>query len=131
MSVVLTAFSGTVYWTMRHHLLGRIDQGLREELADVRYEVERANDATGLYRWLERRFARHEGFDFQITRPDGTKESIGEFGTADREIKRVKNGRVLLIPASENTAGHGTTANAKFYQRELGELLQSAPRLAP
>ena len=54
-----------------------------------------------------------------------------ELGLLDREIKRVKNGRVLLIPASENTAGHGTTGMAKFYQRELGELLQSAPRLAP
>jgi homoserine O-acetyltransferase len=54
-----------------------------------------------------------------------------ELGLLDREIKRVKNGRVLLIPASDNTAGHGTTGMAKFYQRELGELLQSAPRLAP
>ena len=54
-----------------------------------------------------------------------------ELGLLDREIKRVKNGRVLVIPASDNTAGHGTTGMAKFYQRELGELLQSAPRLAP
>jgi len=54
-----------------------------------------------------------------------------ELGLLDREIKRVKNGRVLLIPASENTTGHGTTGNARFYQRELGELLQTAPRLAP
>ncbi|MFO1306403.1 MAG: alpha/beta fold hydrolase [Burkholderiales bacterium] len=53
-----------------------------------------------------------------------------ELGVLDREIKRVKNGRVLLIPASENTAGHGTTGMAKFYARELGEVLQSAPRLA-
>lgn len=52
-----------------------------------------------------------------------------ELGLLDREIKRVKNGRVLLIPASESTAGHGTTGNAKFYARELGELLQAAPRL--
>ena len=54
-----------------------------------------------------------------------------ELGLLDREIKRVRNGRVLLIPASESTAGHGTTGMAKFYQRELGELLQTAPRLAP
>jgi homoserine O-acetyltransferase len=54
-----------------------------------------------------------------------------ELGLLDREIKRVKNGRMLLIPASENTAGHGTTAMAKLYQAELGALLQSAPRLAP
>jgi len=53
-----------------------------------------------------------------------------ELGVLDREMKRVKNGRVLLIPASENTAGHGTTGNARFYQRELAEILQSSPRLA-
>ncbi len=54
-----------------------------------------------------------------------------ELGHLDREIKRVKNGRVLLIPASENTSGHGTTGNAKFYARELGELMKAAPRLGP
>jgi len=54
-----------------------------------------------------------------------------ELGILDREIKRVKNGRVLMIPQSASTAGHGTTGMAKFYQRELAELLQSAPRLAP
>src|SRR5436309_2357017 len=35
-----------------------------------------------------------------------------ELGLLDREIKRVKNGRVLLIPATDNTAGHGTTGMA-------------------
>jgi homoserine O-acetyltransferase len=54
-----------------------------------------------------------------------------ELGVLDREIKRVKNGRVLLIPASESTAGHGTTVQAKFWKRELADLLQSAPRGAP
>ena len=53
-----------------------------------------------------------------------------ELGVLDREIKRVKNGRVLLIPASDSTAGHGTTGNAKHYQRELADVLQSAPRVA-
>lgn len=48
----------------------------------------------------------------------------------DREIKRVKNGRILLIPGSENTAGHGTTGQAKFWKKELAELLQSAPKKA-
>jgi hypothetical protein len=28
----------------------------------------------------------------------------------DREIRRVKDGRVLLIPGSDQTVGHGTTA---------------------
>ena len=49
----------------------------------------------------------------------------------DCEIKRVENGRALLIPASDSTAGHGTTGIATFYEREPGELSRSAPRLAP
>jgi homoserine O-acetyltransferase len=51
-------------------------------------------------------------------------------GLLDREIKRVKGGRVVLIPASEQTAGHGTTAQAKFWKTELAKLLESAPRKA-
>jgi len=51
-----------------------------------------------------------------------------ELGLLDREIQRVKNGRVFLIPASDQTAGHGTTGQARFWKRELAELLQSAPR---
>ena len=51
-----------------------------------------------------------------------------ETGIMDREIKRVKNGRYFLIPASDQTAGHGTTGQARFWKQQLGELLQSAPR---
>ncbi|HSB72289.1 MAG TPA: alpha/beta fold hydrolase [Candidatus Methylomirabilis sp.] len=53
-----------------------------------------------------------------------------ELGVLDREIKRVKNGRVFLIPGSEETSGHGTTGRAKFWKKELAELLQSTPRRA-
>jgi homoserine O-acetyltransferase/O-succinyltransferase len=53
-----------------------------------------------------------------------------ELGLLDREITRVKNGRALLIPGSDQTAGHGTTARAKFWQKDLAELLQNAPRRA-
>ncbi len=53
-----------------------------------------------------------------------------ELGVLDREIKRVKNGRVLLIPASDQTAGHGTTGQARFWKQELAELLRTAPRRA-
>ena len=53
-----------------------------------------------------------------------------ELGVLEREIKRVKNGRVLLIPASDQTVGHGTTSQARFWKQDLAELLQSAPRAA-
>ena len=51
-----------------------------------------------------------------------------ENGVLEREIKRVKNGKMLLIPASEFTAGHGTTGQAKFWKKELAELLQTVPK---
>ena len=53
-----------------------------------------------------------------------------ETGITEQAIKRVKNGRLYLIPASEETRGHGTTANAKYYAHELRELLQTAPNRA-
>ena len=46
----------------------------------------------------------------------------------DAAMTRVKNGRVILIPASEQTSGHLTTGNAKFYKHQLQELLANAPQ---
>ena len=51
-----------------------------------------------------------------------------ETGIMERELKRVKNGKLLLIPASEETRGHAATAFAKFYKRELAEFLASVPK---
>jgi homoserine O-acetyltransferase len=53
-----------------------------------------------------------------------------ETGLMERELKRVKDGKLYLIPASEETRGHGTTAMAKFWKKQLEELLASAPRRA-
>ena len=50
-----------------------------------------------------------------------------ELGILDREIKRVKNGRVLLIPVSDQTAGHGTAFQARFWKAEVANLLRSVP----
>jgi hypothetical protein len=41
-----------------------------------------------------------------------------------------KNGRLHLIPASDETRGHGTTGMAKFYKQQLEELLKAAPQRA-
>jgi homoserine O-acetyltransferase len=54
-----------------------------------------------------------------------------ETGLMDAALKRVKNGRLHLIPASDDTSGHGTTGRAKFYSQALRELLQTAPRRTP
>ncbi len=48
-----------------------------------------------------------------------------ELGIAEREIKRVKKGRFVLLPISEQTRGHGTHTSAAVWQRYLKELLES------
>ena len=51
-----------------------------------------------------------------------------ETGLMERELKRIPNAKLLLIPGSEETRGHGTTAMAKFWKKELEALLKSAPK---
>jgi homoserine O-acetyltransferase/O-succinyltransferase len=51
-----------------------------------------------------------------------------ETGVTEVALKRVKNGRLYLIPASTATRGHLTTGNAAFYKQQLQELLQTAPQ---
>jgi homoserine O-acetyltransferase len=53
-----------------------------------------------------------------------------ETGVTEAALKRIKNARLLLIPASEDTRGHGTTGQARFYAKELREFLQTAPKRA-
>ncbi|MBS0531037.1 MAG: alpha/beta fold hydrolase [Proteobacteria bacterium] len=51
-----------------------------------------------------------------------------ETGIMERDIKRVKNGRIYLIPASTETRGHLTTGSAKWYKQQLQDLLKTAPQ---
>lgn len=48
-----------------------------------------------------------------------------ETGVTDAALKRVKNGRLFLIPASSQTRGHLTTGNAAFWKQQVQELLQT------
>jgi homoserine O-acetyltransferase/O-succinyltransferase len=49
-----------------------------------------------------------------------------ELGIAEREIKRVKNGRFILIPISDETRGHGTHTRAVVWKQYLAELLEKS-----
>ena len=51
-----------------------------------------------------------------------------ETGVTAAAVKRIKNGRLYLIPASAETRGHLTTGNAAFYKQQLQELMQTAPQ---
>ena len=45
-------------------------------------------------------------------------------GIAEREAKRLPNGRFVLIPQTAETKGHGTHTWARFWKGELVDLLQ-------
>jgi homoserine O-acetyltransferase len=51
-----------------------------------------------------------------------------ETGVMTQAMKQVKNGRLFLILTSDETSGHLTTGNAKFYKQEVQKLLDAVPR---
>jgi homoserine O-acetyltransferase/O-succinyltransferase len=51
-----------------------------------------------------------------------------ELGIAEREIKKVQNAKFVLIPASEQTHGHGTHTWADLWKQYLAELLEKSGR---
>ena len=100
----------------------RLSQPVRGDANDHLYQWESSRDynaSSGLERIKAALLAINSADD---------ERNPPELGLLDREIKRVKNGRVLLIPASDQTAGHGTTGQARFWTQDLAELLKRAPR---
>ena len=49
-----------------------------------------------------------------------------ELGVLEREIKRVKRGKAILIPLSEQTRGHGTHTLAPVWKKHLAKLLKQS-----
>lgn len=50
-----------------------------------------------------------------------------ETGVMQAAMRRVPNGRLLLIPASAETLGHGTTGQARFWRDALARFLAELP----
>jgi homoserine O-acetyltransferase len=91
-----------------------------------------ANDT--LYQWDSSRdynpapaLARIEARVLAINSADDERNPP-ETGVLERALRNVPNAKLFLIPASEQTAGHGTTGQARHYAQALRELLESAPR---
>jgi homoserine O-acetyltransferase/O-succinyltransferase len=49
-----------------------------------------------------------------------------ELGIAEREIRKVKRGKFVLLPVSGQTYGHGTHTRAAVWQQYLKELLEES-----
>ncbi len=102
----------------------RLAQPFRGDANDVLYQWESSDDynpSPGLARIRAALVAINAADD---------ERNPPELGILEREIKRVKGGRYVLIPASGDTRGHGTTGNAALWKQHLADLLQSAPRMA-
>ena len=50
-----------------------------------------------------------------------------ETGVMARAIAHIRHAKLYLIPESKETRGHGTTGMARFYKKQLSELLRAAP----
>jgi len=100
----------------------RLAAPLRADANDHLYQwdASRDYDASGSLERIEAALLAINSTDDERNRP--------ELGVLEHSIKRVRNGRILLIPGSEDTAGHGTTGQARFWKGALADLLQSAPR---
>jgi homoserine O-acetyltransferase/O-succinyltransferase len=51
-----------------------------------------------------------------------------ELGILEREIKRVKRGKAVVVPLSKATRGHGTHTIAAVWKQYLAELLEQSQR---
>jgi homoserine O-acetyltransferase len=51
-----------------------------------------------------------------------------ELGIAEREIQRVKNGKFILLPVTDETRGHGTHSLPRIWQQHLAELLAATEK---
>jgi homoserine O-acetyltransferase/O-succinyltransferase len=94
----------------------------RLDANDAIYQLEASRDydpSTGLDRIVAPLLHINSADDF-INPP--------ELGIAEREIGRVRRGRFVLIPASEQTHGHGTHTWAALWKRELEALLKESAR---
>jgi homoserine O-acetyltransferase len=49
-----------------------------------------------------------------------------ELGVLEREIKRVPHGRMVMIPLSDQTRGHGSHTLAALWKKQLAELLKES-----
>ena len=51
-----------------------------------------------------------------------------ELGVLERQIRRVRNGKAIVLPLSDETVGHGTHTTASVWKQHLLELLRATTR---
>lgn len=93
------------------------ERAARADANDMLYQFESSTDYNpepGLEK-IKARLIAVNSADDQVNPP--------ELGIMEHEIKRVKHGRYVLIPISDQTRGHGTHSVAKLWKQYVVELL--------
>jgi len=109
-------------------------RALADKLVDARLALPVTADANDfLWQWgssgdydPEPGLEKIEAFVLAINSADDERNPP-ETGVTARPMERLKHGRLYLIPASEQTSGHLTTGNAKFYAQQLRDFLETVP----
>ncbi len=109
-------------------------RALADALVDRQLAAPTVGDANDhLYQWDASRdydasgqLERIEAHVLAINSADDER-NLPELGLLEQGMKRVKNGRILLIQASAQTSGHGTTGQARWWKDALAEVLRTVP----
>jgi homoserine O-acetyltransferase/O-succinyltransferase len=90
------------------------------DVNDMRYafDASRDYDPSAELEKIETRLLAINSADDQINPP--------ELGILEREIKRVKHGKAVVLPIGPDTRGHGTHTNAAAWKDQLEELLRQS-----
>jgi homoserine O-acetyltransferase/O-succinyltransferase len=97
----------------------RLAEPVNEDANDVLYQYESSRDYDPAPQ-LERIQARL----LAVNSEDDERNPV-ELRVLERAMPRIKRGQFFIIPASEETRGHGTTGAAKWWKNQLAELLVS------
>ena len=126
----LATSGGTIAYANQAPTRAAADKLLDSRL-DAPFEVD-ANDF--LYQWDASRdydaapaLERIKAHVLAINAADDERNPP-ETGLMDAALKRLTNATYLLIPASGDTRGHGTTSFAKFYAAPLAAFLATVPK---
>jgi homoserine O-acetyltransferase len=106
-----------------------------DALLDARLKAPFTGDANNhLYQWDASRdydpspgLGRIEAHVLAINSADDERNPP-ELGVMEREMARIRHARLLVVPGSAQTAGHGTTAQAKWWKEEFRGWLQGVPQ---
>ena len=80
------------------------------------YDASRSFDASPELEKIQARLVAVNFADDEVNPP--------ELGILEREIRRVRTGRYVLIPASDETRGHASPMRARLWREYLGDLLR-------